>query len=197
MATETADELELRNGERITIRPIRPADAGKLAELHARLSPDSIYTRYFGFKPRLSPAEIGRLTRIAEEWRFALVGVRGSGQLTGVARYEGVPGRSNAEIALIVEDALHHLGLGTLMLQRLVDVARVRGLMSLTAVVLASNTPMLHLLQALHVSSTSVREAEAIELTLDLTGLELPGDRSRIAAAHVAEAAAIRAAMRT
>jgi len=63
--------------------------------------------------------------------------------------------------------------------------------------VLASNKPMLHLLQALHVSSTSVREAEAIELTLDLTGLELPGDRSRIAAAHVAEAAAIRGAMRT
>jgi GNAT superfamily N-acetyltransferase len=150
VAIRIIDELELRDGERIGVRPIRLADGDQLAGLHARLSPDSIYRRYFGFKPVLSPAEILRFTGISEEWRFALVGVRSTGELAGVARYEGQAGRTDAEIALIVDDALHHLGLGSRLLQRLVDVAVVSGMTSLTAVVLASNMPMLHLLAALH-----------------------------------------------
>jgi GNAT superfamily N-acetyltransferase len=195
VATGIIDELELHDGERILVRPIRLADGDKLAELHARLSPDSIYRRYFGVKPVLSPAEIRRFTGIAEEWRFALVGVRSTGQLAGVARYEGQADRSDAEIALVVDDALHHLGLGTLLLQRLVDVALTSGMTSLTASVLASNRPMLHLLQALHVPTTSAWDSGSIELRLQLADLELPANRSRVAAAHVAEAAAIRAGL--
>jgi hypothetical protein len=64
---------------------------------------------------------------------------------------------------------------------------------SLTAVVLASNRPMLHMLQALHLPSTSARDSGSIEVRLQLAGLELPADASRAAAAHVAEAVALRA----
>lgn len=192
VADRIIDELTLRDGERITIRPIRPEDAGQLAELHARLSPDSIYLRYFGFKPSLSAAEIRRFTGICEQWRFALVGVRSTGQLAGVTRYEGQAGRSNAEIALIVDDALHHHGLGSVLLRRLIDVARISGMDSLTAIVLSSNMPMRHLLRALPVPSASVLSTGEVAVTLDLTGLDLPADRSRVAAAHVAEAASIR-----
>ena len=195
MAVPIIDELELRDGERVLVRPIRLADGDQLAGLHARLSQDSVYRRYFGFKSALSPTEIQRFTGIAEEWRFALVGVRSTGHLAGVARYEGQAGCTDAEIALIVDDALHHQGLGTLLLQRLVDAAVMSGVTTLTAVVLASNGAMLHLLQALHVPSTSARDSGSIEVRLQLAGLELPADRSRIAAAHVAEAAAIRAGL--
>jgi hypothetical protein len=193
VAAPIIDELELRDGERVLVRPIRLADGEQLAGMHARLSKDSIYRRYFGFKSALSPAEIQRFTGIAEEWRFALVGVRSTGQLAGVARYEGQAGRTDAEIALIVDDALHHLGLGKLLLRRLVDVAVMSGMTSLTAVVLPSNMPMLHLLKALDVPSASARDSGCIEVRLQLADLELPADRSRVAAAHVAEAAAIRA----
>jgi GNAT superfamily N-acetyltransferase len=195
VAVPIIDEVELRDGEPVLVRPIRLADGDQLAGLHARLSQDSIYRRYFGFKSALSPAEIRRFTGIAEEWRFALIGVRSTGQLAGLARYEGQAGRTDAEIALIVDDALQHQGLGTLLLQRLVDVAVMSGMTSLMAVVLASNRPMLHLLQALYLPSTSARDSGSIEVRLQLAGLELPADRSRVAAAHVAEAAAIRAGL--
>jgi GNAT superfamily N-acetyltransferase len=193
VAIRIIDELELRDGERVVIRPIRLTDGDQLAELHARLSPDSVYRRYFGFKSALSPAEIRRFTGIAEEWRFALVGVRSTGHLAGVARYEGQAGHTDAEIALIVDDAMHRQGLGTLLLQRLVDVAVMSGLASLTAVVLPSNRPMLALLQALNIPSTSARGSDGVEMRLQLAGLELAAERSRVALAHVAEAAAIRA----
>jgi GNAT superfamily N-acetyltransferase len=195
MPDRIVDEAELHDGERILIRPIGPADGQQLAALHARLTPDSIYRRYFGVKPRLSPAEIGRFTSADEKWRFALVGVQGTGSLVGVARYEGTISSTGAEIALVVDDALHHLGLGTLLLRRLIDVAVVNGMTSLNAVVLASNRPMLALLRTLPVPATSVLDAGTVMVTLDLTGLELPADRSRIAAAHIAEAAESRAQM--
>jgi hypothetical protein len=193
MPGRIADEPELRDGERVLIRPIRPTDEGQLAALHSRLSPDSIYLRYFGIKPRLSSAERHRFTRIDADWRFALVGVRGTGELAGVARYEGAADSAAAEIALIVDDAMHHLGLGSLLLRRLVDVAVMNGMASLDAVVLMSNQPMLALLRTLPVPTTSVRDAGTVVVTLNLTGLELHGDRSHVAAAHVAVAAAIRA----
>jgi hypothetical protein len=195
VASRIIDEIELRDGERIGVRPIRLADGDQLARLHARLSPDSIYRRYFGVKSVLSPAELQRFTNIAEEWRFALVGVRSTGELAGVARYEGQAGHADAEIALIVDDALHHLGLGSRLLQRLVDVAVLSRLTSLTAIVLASNMPMLHLLRALPVPSTSAWDSGDIEVRLQLTAIELPAERARLAAAHVAEAAAIRAGL--
>jgi len=195
VAIRITDEPELRDGEQVLVRPIRLADGDQLTGLHARLSPDSIYWRYFGFKSTLSPAEVRRFTDITEEWRFALIAVRSTGQLAGVARYEGQADRTDAEIALIVDDALQHRGLGTLLLQRLVDVAMMSGMTSLTAVVLASNRPMLHLLQALHLPSTSARDSGSVEVRLQLAGLELPADRSRVAAAHMAEAAAIRAGL--
>lgn len=195
MPGRLVDEAELRDGERILIRSIGPADGQQLAALHARLSPDSIYRRYFGVKPRLSPAEIGRFTSADGKWRFALVGVRGTGLLAGVARYEGTIGSTDAEIALVVDDALHHLGLGSLLLRRLIDVAQVNGMTSLNAVVLASNQPMISLLRTLRVPVTSVLDAGTVVVTLDLAGLELPADRSRVAAAHIAEAAEIRARM--
>lgn len=189
------DELTLRNGQRMLLRPIRPADSVLLAEMHARLSPDSVYLRFFGIKPVLSAAEIRRFTSIAEPWRFALVGAGRDGQLGGVARYEGEPGRDGAEIALIVDDRLHHLGLGHLLLQRLIDVAQTRGLTSLTAIVLASNVPMLHLLRALPLPSATDRNGLDVEVTLDLSGLRLPADRQAIASDHLAEAATIRAGL--
>jgi GNAT superfamily N-acetyltransferase len=193
MPGRIVDEAELHGGEQILVRPIGPADGQQLAALHARLTPDSIYRRYFGVKPRLSPTEIGRFTSVEEKWRFALVGVRSSGQLAGVARYEGSGASTGAEIALVVDDALHHQGLGTLLLRRLIDVALVNGMTSLNAIVLASNQPMLALLRTLPVPTTSVRDAETIMVTLDLTRLELPAERSRIAAAHITEAAETRA----
>lgn len=195
MPDQLIDELQLRNGERILVRPIRPADAGQLAALHTRLSSDSVYRRYFGVKHHLSPAEVRRFTSIDKEWRFALAGLRHTGQLVAVARYEGERDSTDAEIALIVDDALQHLGAGTALLRRLIDVGRVSGLESLSAVVLRSNTPMLHLLLALPVPAATAYEGDSVVVTLDLTGLEMPADRSRVAAAHVAEMAAIRMAL--
>jgi hypothetical protein len=105
------DVIVLRDGARLVIRSIEAADAEALVALHARLSADTIYRRYFGVRPHLSPADVERFTRVDGRTRFALVAVRGS-DLVAVTRYEGRPGESSAEIAVVVDDALQHQGVG-------------------------------------------------------------------------------------
>jgi len=53
-----------------------------------------------------------------------------------------------AEMALLVEDAYQHVGLGRLLLNRLVDEAADRGLRVLDGHVLYDNQPMLQLLRS-------------------------------------------------
>ena len=128
------------------------------------------------------------LTQVHQAWRFAIVAERSTGALAGVARLEGDPATDEAEIALIVDDSLQGCGLGSALLGRLLDIAQVRGLATLTAVVLAHNRPMLHLLRRLPVPVTSRLDADTVVVTIGLADLEVPADRERIARAHVSHA---------
>ena len=182
------DVIVLRDGARLVVRPIRPEDGPALVALHARLSADTIYRRYFGARPYLAPAVVDRFTHIDEEWRFALVAVRESGELVAVARYEGSQGGTPAEIAVVVDDALQRHGVGRALLERLVDVAAERGLDALVADVLSANSPMLGLLRVLGLPTRAVRDAESTTVTVDLTGHDAGPQRRERAQAHIAGA---------
>jgi RimJ/RimL family protein N-acetyltransferase len=181
------DEITLPDGTAVVVRPITPDDAAALVALHARLSADTIYRRYFGARPHLSPADVDRFTRIEGRVRFALVAER-SGDLVGVTRYEGRPGETSAELAVVVDDALQRQGLGRLLLGRLVDVARIAGLEVLVADVLAGNAGMIGLLRRLGLPGRRESDGDTLTITLDLTGLELAPDRSARARDHLARA---------
>ena len=58
---------------RVRVRPIRPDDEQRLADFHARLSPDSIRRRFFNAHPVLSPKELDRFTHVDGELRLAVV----------------------------------------------------------------------------------------------------------------------------
>jgi GNAT superfamily N-acetyltransferase len=182
-----ADEILLRDDTRLLVRPIRPADADALVALHARLSADTIYRRYFGARPHLAPADVARFTRVDGRARFALVAMRGS-DLVAVARYEGRPGELSAELAVVVDDVLQHQGVGRLMLERLFDVAREAGLGELMADVLVRNTAMLSLLRALDLPRRTETDGDTVTVHVDLAGPEPSMERRERARRHLAEA---------
>jgi GNAT superfamily N-acetyltransferase len=64
-------------------------------------------------------------------------------QLVAVGRYDRYPGTTEAEVAFVVADAYQHLGLGTLLLEKLASRARQSGISTLQASVLAENREML------------------------------------------------------
>ena len=184
------DQIPLGDGTRLEVRPIRPDDADALVALHARLSADTIYRRYFGVRPHLDPADVDRFTRVDGRTRFALVAMRGT-DLVAVARYEGRAGHSSAEIAVVVDDTLQHQGVGRSLLERLVDVAREAGLDTLAADVLAGNAAMLALLRTLGLPRRTESDGDTVTVLVDLSGSELPADRRERARRHLARAGSV------
>lgn len=138
---ELEDEVVLLDGSRVSIRPIRPADASALVWFHEHLQPQTVYRRFLGVHPHLEPDEVQRFTEVDYDNRLALV-AEVDGELVAVARYDRSPGTDQAEVAFVVSDAYQHLGLGTLLLRRLAAAARVRAVATFEAETLESNREM-------------------------------------------------------
>jgi GNAT superfamily N-acetyltransferase len=170
--------LELNDGAALRLRPIRPDDEPRLVELFHRLSPRTVYQRFFRAYDRLPDHWYHRFAHVDYRTRLALVAEQqkaGGPLLHAVARYEPGEADGTTEVALVVEDAWQHRGLGTLLLDALLAAAEARGLNRFTADVMADNRPMLRVLTRLaHIGR---RDLEAGVLTIEFERRQLPLDR--------------------
>lgn len=132
----------LRDGTSVRFRPILPSDGDGLVAFHEGLSPKSVYRRFFFVHPHLSETEVRRFTHIDYVDRVAFVVLDGD-RIVGVGRYERIPDGTEAEVAFVVTDDHQHLGIGTLLLDHLADVARTHGIDRFVAQTLSDNRDML------------------------------------------------------
>jgi acyl-CoA synthetase (NDP forming)/GNAT superfamily N-acetyltransferase len=140
--TETlAFDAVAADGGIVRIRPVTPADEAALRELHLSASPESLYRRFFVGGNASVAGEVARLIRPASPDRIALLAEE-AGQVIGVGSAERQPGESTAEFALIVAEAHHGRGIGTLLLEALAARARQAGVSELVGEVLPTNVPM-------------------------------------------------------
>jgi ribosomal protein S18 acetylase RimI-like enzyme len=143
-------EVVLRDGRSARIRPILPTDIDNLHALHTRLSLNTIRLRFFTPLRTLSPAFAKHLCEVDFDRRCAFVlSWAGDDAIHAVGRYEWEAPHS-AEVAFVVEDALQGLGIGTLLLERLIEHAQGQGFERLTAVVLCENDSMLTIFREAH-----------------------------------------------
>src|SRR4026207_2439253 len=97
-------DVVLIDGGTAHLRPIRPDDVEQLRDLHSRLSPESIYFRFFSPIPELPEPQLHRLSEVDYRDRFALVAELDA-KVVAVVRYDrGTTETSSAEVALVVED---------------------------------------------------------------------------------------------
>jgi GNAT superfamily N-acetyltransferase len=129
-------------GTELHVRAIRPDDAPRLAAFHLGLTPRSVYRRFFSIHPRLSETELERFTCVDYVDRLALIAEIGD-RLVAVARYDRLPGTSDAEVAFVVADDLQHHGISTLLFELLAEAARGSGITAFVASTLAENREML------------------------------------------------------
>ena len=143
----------LRDGTRALIRAIRPDDKQRLQDGFHRLTGTSVYFRFHGSKRELSEQELEYFTELDFVHHIALVVTipDGTGErLIGVGRYierSDSAAERGAEIALAVDDAHQNIGIGTLLFEHLVTLARDSGITRLQADVLAGNRHMLDILR--------------------------------------------------
>lgn len=162
-----AGDVLLADGGTAHVRPIAPQDDRLLAAFHARLSPESIYLRFFSPHPRLSVGEIEHFTRVDHDARVALVVLLGD-ELIGVGRYDRLLRSDTAEVAFVVGDAQQGRGIATLLLERLAAVARERGLHRFSADVLPHNRAMLRVFHDAGFEVTSRFEDGVVRLSFPI-----------------------------
>jgi acetyltransferase len=125
--------LDLKDGTKVHVRPIKPEDEPLLHEAVAAMS------------------LAHRLAVVDYNDRFALVATThrptGTERILGVARYDRVAGADVAEVAVAVVDEFQRRGLGGALLAILARVAREHGIKSFSLIVLPENQQMLGLLR--------------------------------------------------
>ncbi|HVP53240.1 MAG TPA: bifunctional acetate--CoA ligase family protein/GNAT family N-acetyltransferase [Terriglobales bacterium] len=122
----------LKNGQTVTIRPIRPEDEPLMVRFHQTLSERSVYLRYFNalkLSQRIAHDRLMRICFIDYDREMALVAVQtdpatGAQEILGVGRLSRLHGINEAEYAVLVGDQWQRQGLGTELLRRMLEIAR-------------------------------------------------------------------------
>jgi acetyltransferase len=169
--TETAD------GDRILIRPIRPADEHLYGAFVAELSPEDIRFRFLSPRKEFSHKFIARFTQIDYSRAMAFVSLdKEQKELLGIARLAADPDYTKGEYAIIVRSDLKGTGIGWALMRHLIAYAEKEGLHELVGDVLASNQRMLDMCRALGFQiSPNGEDSSIFKVRLNLpTGLQAP-----------------------
>ena len=132
----------LTDGRTVLIKAAGSADAEAVRAMHAAMSPDNLYLRFFSLSPHNAEREANRVCREPGPDHATLLAWLGD-ELVGVASYEPTGRPGTAEVAFAVPDDMHGRGIATLLLEHLVSIGQERGVHAFTAEALPENRPML------------------------------------------------------
>ena len=182
--SQYVSRAQMSDGTPITVRPIRPEDEPLMVEFHESLSERSVYMRYFHAMNLTRRTAHERLTRICfidYDREMALVAERenpetGEPQILGVARLSRDHAASGeAEFAILVNDRFQRQGLGTILLEKLLEVGRAEGLRRITAEILLENRAMQLLSKQFGFRLQRSLEEGVVKAELDLMTSQLVG----------------------
>jgi acetyltransferase len=166
----------MKDGNQVTIRPIRPEDEPLMVKLHQTLSDRSVYLRYFcslSLSRRVAHERLLKICFGDYDREMALVAERndpetGEPQIIAVGRLSKLHGRNEAEVAVLVSDKYQKLGLGNELLRRVVEVARDEKLSQVSAEMLPDNGAMQTIMRRLGFRVRAAADMTSIRAFLDL-----------------------------
>jgi acetyltransferase len=135
-----------RGGERVLIRPVRPHDMALYPDFLADVSADDLRLRFFARITELSAVESEKLAHLDFTHDMAFVALdEDTGVLLGLVRLKDELDEKTAEFAVLVRSRLKGHGLGWLLMRRVIDYARAKGLRRVYGDVLSQNATMLQM----------------------------------------------------
>ncbi len=161
--------IDLRDGSRGFMRPIRMTDEPGLREMFYALSEETVYHRFFRSLPTMPHQRLQEWLKVDYEREMVLVvtaGIEGDEAILAVARYDLDQRTNLAEVAFVVRDDNQGQGLGTQLLAALIDIAREHGIAGFTASVLADNVAMMRLFHDAVPSLESRLDDGAYDITM-------------------------------
>jgi len=152
----------LADGTAVRIRPIRPEDEPLMVHFHEKLSPESVHLRYLEnlkLDERTAHERLTRICFIDYDREMALVAVCASGtgdEIVAVGRLSKFHGNNDAEFAILIRDDFQRRGLGTRLLAKLLEIARIERIEHVVGFIRVGNSAMQKI-------------AERLDFTLDFT----------------------------
>ena len=167
---------KMKNGEDVLVRPIRPEVEPLLIKLHQALSERTVYLRYFQplkLSQRTAHERLTRICFIDYDREMALVVEHkkkedGNPEIIAIGRLSRLRGRDDAEMAVLVDDRFQHLGLGTELYHRLIEVARDEHMTRVVSTILSENREMQAICRKLGFHMEANIEDGTIEAVLKL-----------------------------
>ncbi|GBC61498.1 GCN5 family acetyltransferase [Desulfonema ishimotonii] len=150
---ELEESIRLPDGRSLYVRPIRPEDEPAFQNLFSSLSMEEIRLRFLHYMKILSHSLAARLTQIDYDRQMALVLTdspehAGENRLYGVVRISADPDNERAEFAILLHSDMTGMGLGPMLMRRIINYARKKGIREIYGDVLGDNSPMLKLARA-------------------------------------------------
>jgi acetyltransferase len=156
---ELEERVRLPDGRTLLLRPIRPEDEPALQAAVAGLTPEEIRLRFFVPMKALGHALAARFTQLDYDREMGLVladpGIAGRAPIYGVVNLRADPDGERAEFGILVRHDASGMGLGTLLMQRILDHARRRGIGVVHGDVLVENRRMRGLCRELGFAESS------------------------------------------
>ena len=137
--------LALEQDGRSTFACLEESDLGLVDGLLARLSPNSVYRRFFSPLVRADQFKASLLT--TDRYHRDAIAALEDGEVVGLAQYSRRRGSSEADMAIVIADARQQQGLGTRLVVALADRAAAGGLTAFAVSIQGDNFAAMRLLQ--------------------------------------------------
>jgi len=159
-------------GHPVHLRPIRPEDGEEHVRFFHALDPVDVRFRMFIHMRELQPSQLTRMTQIDYDREMAFVAVRrrddDSDETLGVVRAIADPDNVNAEFAIIIRSDLKGLGLGQMLMAKLIAYFHERGTEALVGEALTENHALIELVKNLGFDIRGEPGTVTVELKLPL-----------------------------
>ncbi len=141
---------KLRDGQIVLLRPIKPEDEPLWLEMFKNFSEQTIHHRFFNVIEE-TPHEVRvRYCNIDYDREIAIVAeLPGDGQrkILGVVRLVIEPDGKTGEIAIVVADSWQGLGLGSKMLDHMIEICKDKKLETIYGLLLSDNYLAINLMK--------------------------------------------------
>ncbi len=169
-------EWTLKNGQKVTIRPIRPEDEPMMVRFHETLSDETVYLRYFDpikLSQRISHERLARICFVDYAQEIVLVAEHknpdtGEHEIIAASRMSRLHGTNIAEFTIVISDAYQGQGLGTEIVRRQIEIGRAEGLDHITAVILPDHDHMRHIFERFGFQIEQSADGRNLHAELDL-----------------------------
>jgi acetyltransferase len=137
----------LKSGVEVLLRPVKAEDEGRFNALIKSLSAQSMRFRFFEVFKEMPHETLARFCNLDYDRQIAIVAELQDGdkQIIGVSGVIVEPNGKTGEFAILVGDQWQGLGLGSVLMNYVIDFARDLHLKKLLGYVLANNDKMMKL----------------------------------------------------